>query len=625
MMSWQSAQVAIRKELRAVGPAWLVCLLALLVTASLLDADVAQDWTIAVYVFGATALGALSMGHEYIDGTLSLLLSQPRPRAHIVLLKLGVLVPALLTLGALYMVLGSAAPNVRGVVFVTPLLCGLFIAPWLTMLCRNPLGGIVFTTAVPGMLLFISQIAASTRFGTDPAAANASVAMEIDVLLWGMLAVSTVAAVSGWRLFMRLEAIDGPGQAIGLGWRRAGTPGTAAAPAFAKRRALWLLVKKELRLQQLSFVVSGLYVLGWLGIWAAKLTMPDAYATLLFTLTATNALAASLLAGSLASAEERQLGTLEWHTLLPAPARTQWAVKAGTAIALACVLGLAVPMAMTFLTGSREVYESMRPLLSVGVGYTVIFVTVVSLYVSSLCATSLQALLWSVATGFGLMTLTGRVFVLDLVRLELSVFNISWRFWLVEPRPWLLTLLAALSALSIATAAGVPGLLLRFAQANHCSAERNPRRVSRQLLSVAAFLVILLTLSYGVSSKFRVEAEAYSRDRMNHTWGFVTFAVTADKSRPIERYMVVVIPEESSRDPLGRPRRPYGLDRGRWRNEPKDTIFLPGRYSVVAVEPIAQSELLWDPEMIARLKAHTIPFAIAAGEKKALQLTLSTY
>ena len=32
-----------------------------------------------------------------------------------------------------------------------------------------------------------------------------------------------------------------------------------------KRHPLWLLTKKELRLQQLSFVVAGLYVLGWLG------------------------------------------------------------------------------------------------------------------------------------------------------------------------------------------------------------------------------------------------------------------------------------------------------------------------------------------------------------------------
>ena len=90
------------------------------------------------------------MGHEYSGGTLSLLLSQPRRREHIYLLKLGVLVLLLLSLALCAHGPSASAPHLgsrarAGLVVVLPLLCGLFIAPWLTMLCRNPLAGMVFT------------------------------------------------------------------------------------------------------------------------------------------------------------------------------------------------------------------------------------------------------------------------------------------------------------------------------------------------------------------------------------------------------------------------------------------------------------------------------------------------
>ena len=53
------------------------------------------------YVLGSVALGALSIGHEYTNRTLTLLLSLPADRRRLYLVKLGVLIPMLLTLGAL--------------------------------------------------------------------------------------------------------------------------------------------------------------------------------------------------------------------------------------------------------------------------------------------------------------------------------------------------------------------------------------------------------------------------------------------------------------------------------------------------------------------------------------------
>jgi len=620
--------VAMKKEVRALAPGWLACL-ALFAAVALMDQPPSHNLRLAAAFLGAIALGALSMGHEYSNGTLSLLLSQPRRRASILVLKLGGLAPILLTLSALGILLGGGSQHEQKLVFVLPVLCGLFIAPCFTMLCRNALAGIVFTAAMPAVVMLVSEVTAAMKFGNGPAMAADVIAFKAALLWRGMLAVSAVAAVFSWRLFMRLEAIDGRGQAVRLPWLRAGKPSTATAPQWTHRRPLWLLTKKELRLQQLSFVVSGLYVLGWFGIWSARSLIPDLHMPLHFVLTALNVLAFSVLAGSLASAEERQLGTLEWHALLPMPARAQWGMKVGVVVGVACLLGLAVPMALVSVTGSPEIRDEVQPFLSVGIGFAVIFLSVMSLYVSSLCASSLQALLWSVAAGFGFMTFANSWFLMGFVRLGVDLgFNpfapLRWWTgfaWAVGGRPFML--LMVMNALAVSMYAGGVGLLLRFAHANHRSAEQSSRRVSRQLLSLGAFVAIVLILWFGVSNTFRLEAETYQRTYMRRRFGFVTLAAVDSGNKPIASYTVIVIPENRSRygggllfkvDPVGRP---YEL---------VETPLVPGRYSVVAVEQLAyELTARWDPELIARLKARAIPLTITAGESTTLHLTLSSY
>jgi hypothetical protein len=400
-----------RKEIRAIVPGWVACLV-VFTAAALPDQAWSRTLGIAVYILAPAALGALSMGHEYSGGTLSLLLSLPRRRENMYLAKLGALAPMLLMLSAAGFLLGVRPQDEGGLGFVLPLLCGLFIAPWLTMLCRNSLAGMVLTLATPAVVMFGSELAAAVHFGADQTLGAGAVAFKAAVLWWGMLAVSAVAAVSGWRLFMRLEAIDGGGRAFRLPWPRAGTTPTTTMPVFAHRHPLWRLMKKELYLQQLSWVVGGLYAFGWLALWFAKNAIPDLHMPLLFALTALNGFAVSVVAGSLGSAEERQLGTLEWHALLPMSARAQWGMKVGVTVGVACVLGLALPVALASMTGSREIRDGLQPFLSAGAGFAVIVLSVMSLYISSLCASSLQALLWSVAAGSGLMTFASSWFLM---------------------------------------------------------------------------------------------------------------------------------------------------------------------------------------------------------------------
>ncbi len=104
----------------------------------------------------------------------------------------------------------------------------------------------------------------------------------------------------------------------------------------------------------------------------------------------------AILMGSLASAEERHLGTLEWQTLLPSPAWQQWAVKVGVMFGLALLLGVALPALLGHaIAGARE-YPGR------GCGGQVVpimlLLTASSLYLSSLCKSGVGALVLSFPT-----------------------------------------------------------------------------------------------------------------------------------------------------------------------------------------------------------------------------------
>ena len=62
-MPWR---VAIGKELRALFPAYMAFAI-----ASVVSIPFDGRWSWAIFILGAIALGALSIGHEYLHGTLS--------------------------------------------------------------------------------------------------------------------------------------------------------------------------------------------------------------------------------------------------------------------------------------------------------------------------------------------------------------------------------------------------------------------------------------------------------------------------------------------------------------------------------------------------------------------------
>src|SRR5947208_1883792 len=84
--------------------------------------------------------------------------------------------------------------------------------------------------AAAALITLAGEIAAALKFGADLTLAANAVAFKSAFLWRGMLGISTVAAVCAWRLFMRLEAIDGRGQAFSLPWGNAGTTATETVP-----------------------------------------------------------------------------------------------------------------------------------------------------------------------------------------------------------------------------------------------------------------------------------------------------------------------------------------------------------------------------------------------------------
>jgi hypothetical protein len=258
------------------------------------------------------------------------------------------------------------------------MLNALCLAPLLTMVCRTPIAGVVFTGATPVWVLALSGVVRPRMLWTS------------------VLAACVAAAVGSWRGFMRLEAIDGRGSDLELPrLSRADASTTVHARVHPARHPLWQLVKKELHLQQMAFAVGAV----WVAIWVAVFTLAPMVPTFaLFPVEVVSALYGVLLAlliGALASAEERQLGTLEWQLLQPVAAWQQWVVKVGTVLLLAAVLAFAVPVVFA----GRHIAVS-------GPFAAVIFaLTIGSLYISSLCRNSIRALTIAAPTLLGLLAL----------------------------------------------------------------------------------------------------------------------------------------------------------------------------------------------------------------------------
>ena len=248
-MSRRSAFVlSVRKDLRAMAPA-LATSVGVMAVALLLGRrfsmsgySVVRLMGLAAYVLGAVALGALSVGHGSAHRTLGWLLVQPVSRRSLLLskgLSLAIVMLVLVIAGFLFLTISTTldlrlgsmpgrmlvrtstqSTGIPPALIALPLLCGLFVAPWLTMVFRNVLAGIVFTIFVPALVWLIADAVISLQFRSSGYAPSQMRDLSVQVLWYWSIAFCTVGAVFWWRHFMRLEARDDPamGFALVVGW-----------------------------------------------------------------------------------------------------------------------------------------------------------------------------------------------------------------------------------------------------------------------------------------------------------------------------------------------------------------------------------------------------------------------
>jgi len=474
------------KEARGLGSTWLIAV-ALLVAVGFVKTGLD---TVLFYVGACALLGALSIGQEFTDRTLAGLLAQPAARSSVLLHKLGVVAAMLLALGGLEWALGltplavarawpEISPTGRVLMTVLPVLGGVLLTPCLTLLTRSALAGCVFTIALSFAMVIGSQAAVPWLYGDAATLAQAN-AWFLDIFVHTMLAVVVLSALVMWRLFMRLEAIEGRGLELHLpawlfpAWLFKGRVHLAAARSA---RSVWLeMLGKELHLQQLTFVVSGLYVAAWLAVvLVGESLFPTRRAGLMTVATLLHAVAIPLLAGSLASAEERQLGTLGWQVLLPIAAWRQWAVKAAVVLVLSLGLAIGVPAILyaLFASGAGPVSLGWPPATAIS---ALSAVATLSLYASSLSTNGVRALLAS-ASAIG-----GPLLVAH------STMNTVMPGWM--PLAW--DLPNAAWAVLYAASAAMLAWLLWLGMKNHGSAERGANRVLKQVAALGAVAVVAM-------------------------------------------------------------------------------------------------------------------------------------
>jgi len=380
----------INKEVRALLPVWTVCATSIL--ASRWQVGPLRSLGLPAYFIATAALGAWSVGHEHVYGTLPSLLTLPVARRRLWLIKLAVLASMLAPLAILarYCVPLDRGDQDFGVaLFVLSAAAGLCLAPWLTMLARTPLGGAVFSFGAVGGAMALGEWIGVLRYGFT----REVDAFRISFMWWAVGALCLVGATMGWRTFARLEARDGS-QDVQLPFAR---PRLNAPSTVTRRHPLVCLITKELRLQQLAIVVAILWVLAYVFSEAAGLRVgsqggPDSISVLTVFYT----LVLPVVIGSLACAEERHFGTLESQLLLPIRSATQWVVKSATALSLALALAVLVPFALARVFGDRLAFAAPRDRLEPTAIFFVLALTTISLYVSTLARSGLRALIGSV-------------------------------------------------------------------------------------------------------------------------------------------------------------------------------------------------------------------------------------
>jgi hypothetical protein len=239
--------------------------------------------------------------------------------------------------------------------------------------------------------------------------------------------------------------------------------------------------------------VSGLYLVAGSAILVAERLDPLYVGPTFETVSFLHAFAVVIIAGSLASAEERQMGTLIGESLQPVAAMKRWLVKSGVAIGVSLLLALTLPLVLMLFHRPVDPFALDEELIG-----GLILVGIAALYVSSVSSNSLWALIASFPA------IAGSLFVAagiggPVLRLLRRQFAASWTSQVTAAMqanhadPGWRALSTALSvyrrvdeALLFAVVAAFAVVVWYCAGRNHGSADRGAARILRQLGAITA-------------------------------------------------------------------------------------------------------------------------------------------
>lgn len=488
---------ALSKEIRALLPLWGASMAALGAAFVWREGHrfllPGPDVALFAYVVGSLAIGAQSVGQEYTYRTLPMLLSQPADRRRVYLLKFVVAAVMLMTLAAFAATTFAnmwRPESARFAVVILPVLCGLFLSPLLTMICRSTLAGMILGGTAMVLTWFATLAIAWFGFGIDTEAAEN---MILGRWTLGMIAVCPVVGLLGWRRFRELETTDVASPALHLPrWLK-------SAQGARRHHPLRALAVKEVHLQQMAFVISGLHIIGWAIFVLLQRYVPSMATFPVGAVLLLYSIGLAIAIGALASAEERQHGTLDWQLLQPTPAWQQWMVKVGVAFGLALLFGVGLPVLLNQLT-PLEGFRALR--MSGDLAVLIVLLTASSVYISSLSSSGVRAMVLSLPIGMAVayfaQMVSGALRWVTLMLAGPLMADIVTRA--IAPS----SLHAAQVVVFIGRALSltlVP-LLLWFGFVNHTSPERTARRIFQQIAWIALLIVTGIVLVGGVLASY---------------------------------------------------------------------------------------------------------------------------
>lgn len=364
----------------------------------------AGGWGYLVLGVGCIAMATSAFGSELQHKTIWLLFSQPISRTTIWVEKMVVLVSAIavstLLLYACLRIYAWEQFSAFALIFIP--LCAFCGAPYLTLIARTGIGGAVFSIALPGTLCASAHLISDLKYVNDPAR------YEFPARLLAVpLAIYCVLGLSlGYAKFKRLQVLENSSEGFSLpGWIEGFLirPWTWMVPK--KTGAFTSLVLKEIRLQQMSFIIAGLFCLGGLAGALVKAryqhrfgTDYEIYGHIYYVLYLSML---PLVAGVISAAEERAQGILDWHLTLPPSARKQWLAKMLMTLTISLVLGLFLPF-LLHVSGVGILHSDglkaslpspdLQPLIVLGN----LLLTSVAVFVGSFSKSTLRAVLLAI-------------------------------------------------------------------------------------------------------------------------------------------------------------------------------------------------------------------------------------